>query len=107
MGYYANKTIRPGSPPPLEGETWDYSSHLGGDKYEIARIYSDGGTLTDACPADLRENWEKTKRTLKACLKAFNTSRLSLNENCFYDIVPEYFLFEYLDTKNKITKHVL
>jgi hypothetical protein len=30
-----------------------------------------------------------------------------LEENCLYDAIPEYFLFEYLDAKNKITEHVI
>ena len=107
IGYYANNLIRPEQPLPLEGETWEYSPHLRGDKYEIARIYSQGATLTNVCPEDIKEEWETIKTTLKSCLKAFNTSRLSLDENCFYEVVPEYFLFQYLDTKNKITKHVL
>ena len=107
IGYYANNLIRPEQPLPLEGETWEYSPHLRGDKYEIARIYSQGATLTNVCPEDTKEEWETIKTTLKSCLKAFNTSRLSLDENCFYEVVPEYFLFQYLDTKNKITKHVL
>jgi len=55
----------------------------------------------------MKEEWEKIKKTLKSCLRAFRTSRLSLEENCLYDVIPEYFLFEYLNAKNKITQHVL
>ena len=107
VGYYANNTIVPQSPLPLEGDTWDYSPHLLGKRYEIARIYSQGATITDVCPEDMKEEWEKIKKTLRACLKAFRTSCLSLEENCLYDAVPEYFLFRYLEAKNRITKHVL
>ena len=107
IGIYANSVLKPGTPVPLEGETWDYSPHLLGKDYEIARIYSHGATITDVCPEDLKDGWEKIKKTLKSCLKAFHTSRLSLDENCFYDVVPEYFLYQYLDTKNRITQHVL
>tara|TARA_Y100000296_G_scaffold74532_1_gene93224 strand:+ start:5490 stop:6593 length:1104 start_codon:yes stop_codon:yes gene_type:complete len=91
----------------MEGETWEYSEHLPGKQYEIARIYSHGATLTDVCPPELCEDWEGIKKTLKSCLRAFKTSRLSLDENCFYDVLPEYFLYEYLNTRNKITEHVL
>jgi len=107
IGYYANKIINSGKALPLEGETWEYSQHLRGDRYEIARIYSAGGTITDVCPEDMKEEWEKIKQVLRSCLKAFRTSQLSLDENCFYDVVPEYFLFQYLEAKNKITQHVL
>ena len=107
VGYYANNIIKPGQQLPLEGETWEYSPHLRGAHYEIGRIYSQGATITDVCPEEMKEEWEKIKKTLRACLKAFRTSCLSLEENCLYDAVPEYFLFQYLEAKNRITKHVL
>ena len=78
-----------------------------GKTYELARLYAQGATITDVCPEDMKEDWEKIKKTLKSCLKAFNTSRLSMDENCFYDLVPEYFLYQYLEAKNKITQHVI
>ena len=106
VGYYANNVICPERELPTAGRTWDYSPHLCGHQYEIARIYSHGGTITDACPEDLREDWEKIKKTLKSCLKAFKKAALSLEENCFYDLVPEYFLYQYLEAKNQITQHV-
>ncbi len=107
VGYYANNVIYPDRPLPLKGSTWDYSPHLLGQDYEIARVYSHGATLTDVCPEDMKEEWERIKKMLKSCLKAFNTSALNMQENCFYDLVPEYFLYQYLEAKNKITQHVL
>ena len=107
IGYFANNSINPTKQMPRSGATWEYSTHLPGDHYELARIYSDGATLTEVCPEDLRDSWEEIKKQLRACLKAFKTSQLSLDENCFYDVVPEFFLYQYLEAKNKITKHVL
>ena len=107
VGYYAANGLVMGGDIPSSGETWEHSAHLPGPQYEIGRIYGHGSTLTEACPEDLKAAWEGIKKTLKSCLKAFNTSQLSLEENCFYDVLPEYFLFEYLNTKNKITQHVL
>jgi hypothetical protein len=107
VGYYANNVIYPNHPAPLKGSTWDYSPHLRGVHYEIGRLYAQGATITDVCPEDMKEEWEKIKKTLKSCLKAFSTSRLFMDENCFYDLVPEYFLYQYLEAKNKITEHVL
>ena len=107
IGFYAANVINPTPILPMEGATWEYSQHLPGDHYEIGRIYSQGAALTDVCPADMKADWEEIKKTLKSCLKAFRTSHLSLNENCFYDVLPEYFLYQYLEAKNKITQHVL
>ena len=107
VGYFANNIIKSGEELPLEGETWELSEHLRGTRYEVGRIYSRGSSLTDVCPENLRDEWETIKKTLRACLKSFRTADLLLQENCFYDVVPEYFLYQYLDAKNKITQHVL
>ena len=107
VGYYGDGVIYGATMLPMQGKTWDFSSHLPGAQYEIAQIYTHGRTLTEACPSELKKEWEEIKKTLKSCLKAFHTSRVSLQENCFYDVVPEYFLFRYLDTKTKITKHII
>jgi hypothetical protein len=107
IGYYANSAIRSSEALPASGETWEYSRHLPGPHYELGRIYANGATFTDVCPEDMREHWGEIKKTLKSCLKAFRTSHVSLAENCFYDVLPEYFLYQYLEAKNKITQHVL
>ena len=107
IGYYADNNITTQGELPLAGSTWDYSPHLLGQRYELGRLYSHGAPLTDVCPEDMKEHWEEIKKTLRSCLKAFRTSRLSLDENCFYDVLPEYFLYQYLEAKNRITEHVL
>lgn len=107
VGFYASNIINPTPILPSEGSTWEYSSHLPGNHYELGRIYSHGAALTDVCPEEMKDEWSEIKKTLRACLKSFNTARLSLADNCFYDVLPEYFLYEYLAAKNKITKHVL
>lgn len=107
IGYYADNTLQPHVPLPPDGGTWDYTPHLHGDLYELGRLYSHGAALTDVCPEDMKADWEEIKKTLRSCLKAFRTSHLSLEDNCFYDVIPEFFLYRYLETKNQITQHVL
>jgi len=107
VGYFTNNTIVPGAALPSSGATWEHTPQLLGPRYEVGRIYGHGETLTGVCPAELRKDWDGIKKTLRGCLKAFKTSGVSLEENCFYDLVPEYFLFRYLNMKNKITQHVL
>ena len=107
-GYYTEGMIYSQAPVPVVGTTWDYSSHLHRDGvYDIARFYVEGATLTEACPPELAEQWQVIKDHLAACFRAFNTSRLSLNENCLYDVIPQYFLYEYMETMSKITNHVI
>ena len=96
-GYYANNVIYSETPMPREGRTWDYSPHLSSEgQYEIARIYAGGQTLTEVCPPELATQWQAIKDHVRACLKSFHTAQLSLQQNCFYDVVPQYFLYQYL-----------
>ena len=107
VGYFADNIITSTSQLPESGRTWEYSPHLRGNLYELGRIYSGGATLSEVCPEELLEEWTEIKKTLRSCFKAFNTARVSLHTNCLYDVLPEYFLFRYLNVKNSITDHAL
>ncbi len=107
-GYYTEGMIYSQAPVPMVGTTWDYSPHLhSSGEYDIARLYAEGATLTEMCPPELAQQWQIIKDHLAACFRAFNTSRVSLETNCFYDVVPQYFLYQYMETMSKITSHVV
>ena len=107
VGYFQDQKIHLTREMPATGSTWEYSEQLSGTDYDIARIFAEGATLTDVCPPELMSDWERVKKSLRAYLRAFSTVSLSLEENCFYDAVPEFFLYEFLNIKNKITDHVV
>jgi hypothetical protein len=107
VGYFAQNQLNSTTDLPSEGGTWEYSSHLGDGNYEIAHIYANGASITDVCPEHMKADWEEIKNTLRSCLRAFKTADLSLDDNCFYDVLPEYFLYRYMNAKNEVTKHVL
>ena len=87
--------------------TWEYASFLKDLNVEYAKIYCEGKTLEQACPPELREDYDRIWKRLKAFYKSFITAKVSLNDHCFFDLVPEGFLKEYCVLKNKITQHVL
>ena len=66
-----------------------------------------GKTLDEVCPDHLRPRWEKACSKLRAFMKSFNLASVSLEENCFFDLVPHRFLLEYCYVKNEICKYVL
>jgi hypothetical protein len=43
---------------------------------------------------------------LRAFLRAFSESKINLDKNCFFDLVPERFLKEYCKVRNQITEYV-
>ena len=92
-------------PEDLES-TWSYSAFLKDRDIQYAKLYCGGKTLDIVCPEALRERWEAVSNKLKAFIKSFNTSLVSLNESCFFDLVPNKFLLEYCYTKDMICQHV-
>ncbi len=104
--YHAGElSFKDGLPKDLE-KTWAYSAFLQDRDIEYAKIYCGGNTLDKACPEALRGRWEAVSNKLKAFIKSFGTSRVSLNESCFFDLVPQKFLLEYCYTKDLICQHV-
>ena len=88
-------------------KTWGYSAFLEDHQVEYASLYCMGKELTDMCPEHLIEAWADVSARMRAYLRAFVSSGVSLEENCFFDLVPPRYLMEYCDLKNQITEHVL
>jgi hypothetical protein len=43
---------------------------------------------------------------MRAFISSFMESKISLQQNCIFDLIPERYLKEYYDAKNKISEHV-
>ena len=106
LGYYANSELHFEEIPRAADRTWYYSPALHGKQIEYARIYSGGKTLAEACPENLKSQWGKVINKLQAFFKSFRTSKIKLHENCTFELIPEFFLYELSSVKNEITKHV-
>ena len=87
-------------------KTWNYSSFLGNRPVEYAKLYCGGKDITEVCPEALRDRWQAINNKLMAFYKSFSTAHVSLNENCFYDLVPHKFLLEWCYVKNLVCQHV-
>ena len=87
-------------------KTWNYSSSLKDRDIEYAFLFCGGKTLDEVCAEEVKDDWHKANKTLRSIYRSLVEAKISLNDNCFYDMVPERFLLEYCDIKNKITEHV-
>ena len=103
---YLNGKITEELPDDLS-RTWNYSAFLKDRDIEYAKIYCRGKSLDDVCPAHLKEEWEKISNRMMAYHRSFVEAKISLRQNCFYDLVPERYLLVYYDLRNQITEHVL
>lgn len=108
-GIYADGEIRHELTLPASfNETWSYSSFLSEAKdVEYAQLYCLGASLSEVCPPEHKERWSKVSKKLRAYLKSFAHAKVSLDEHCFFDLVPERFLVELCEAKNDITAYVL
>jgi len=87
--------------------TWKYSESLRDYSHlEFAWLYAGGKSLELVCPDSLRDSWESVSNKLEAYKKSLGIAKVSLAENCIFDIIPKKFLLNYLYFKNEITKSV-
>ena len=87
-------------------KTWSYSAFLEDLDIQYASIYCGGKSLREACPEALKDRLEAVEKRFMSFVKSFTTSRVSLNENCFYDLVPKKFLLEWCYVRDMICEHV-
>mgnify|MGYP003677137191 FL=1 len=106
VGVYYNGTIHKDLPHEID-RTWSYAPYLAGRDIQYANLYFGKNRVGAACPDNLNDRWDVVGDKLKAFLRSFKESRVDLNENCFFDLVPERFLLEFCEMKNKITDYVL
>ena len=109
FGYFAdNKLVFDDLPEGLTG-TWKYTPSAAPftSDLDYAYIISGGQTLGDACPDHMMEEWTAADDKMKAFYRSFISAKVSLTDHCFFDMVPEQFLFQYYGMRNKITEHIL
>jgi hypothetical protein len=105
VGFYKNGKIVKELTEDMQ-HTWNYTSILRGKNINYAHIYCGGKAIDECCPEYLKEEWERVNKKLKAFFNSFLESKVSLTENCIFDLTPERYLKEYYDVKCKITDHV-
>lgn len=106
VAIYADNKLSFNEIPDNLSKTWAYSQYLKGMNVEYANLYCQGKTLDEVCPEHLAKDWKNIKNRLKAFQKSFKTAKVSLEDNCFFELVPQRFLIEFCKVKNKITEHV-
>ena len=86
--------------------TWNYSGFLKGKEVQYAKIYCGGKTLDEICPEHLFPRWEQICVKLRGFVRSFKIADVSLEDHCFFDLVPTRFLLEYCYMKDQICQYV-
>ena len=87
-------------------KTWKYTGSVQDPDVEFAWLYCGGKKLEEVCPEDLKEELSDLQKTFKAYLLSLSIGKISLYDNCFFDLVPSDFLLQFCEVRNKITEHV-
>lgn len=107
VALYQNKELKYNfSPDESLSKTWSYSAFLKGADLQYASLYTEGKSLDECCPEALKDEWLAINNRLKSFINSFIESKVSLKENCFFDLTPKKFLIDYCELKNKICESV-
>lgn len=88
--------------------TWQYAPYLRNyDNLEYVSLYLEGKPIGSVIPEYLQDDWSDISKKVQAFKRSLNISCVNMRENCFFDLVPQRFLIEYCEVRNKILQHVL
>lgn len=72
---------------------------------ECISLYVDD--VKEVLPEYLKEEAEKVKRKREAILKSFRITKVPLNEYCFYENIPDSFIFHMGEIKDEVSRYIL
>lgn len=106
-GIYQNGELHFDKFPKDMSTTWKYATYLKDLQVEYVYLIANGKSIDQICPEHLLNKWKLQKNKLSAFHTSFVESKISLEENCFFDLVPEQFLLELCETKSQILEDYL
>lgn len=106
IGVYTNGALHFDNLPTNLTKTWKYTGSLKDREVEYAWIYADGQSLDEVCPEEIKDEWERLQRKMRAYKKSFDIGKIDFREHCFFDLVPHDFLVEFCEARNQITQDV-
>ncbi len=106
VAVYCEDKLIFGDVPENVSKTWSYSQFLKGKDIDYANLYCEGKSLEEICPESIKPELTRANNMLKAFIRSFVTAKVSLKDNCFFELTPNKFLVEYCKIKNKITQHI-
>jgi hypothetical protein len=86
--------------------TWDYSPTFENKQMELACLYAGTKNIEDACSHEMRERYLLIRSKLRSYMKSFITAQVSLDDNCFFDLVPVSFIHELFSARSAIMKEI-
>jgi hypothetical protein len=74
---------------------------------DYAKLYAGVDDIDDVpLPDHLHHRWQHSTKRMKSFIKSLGKAKVSLDDHCFYDLVPDKFLTDFYEDKTEITKFV-
>lgn len=105
-GIYTNGKLHFNKFPANLDRTWKYHPIFDDGQIQFAHLWCEGKSIDQVCPEELKPQLDLYNKKLDSYFRAFSEAKVDLNDNCFFDLVPERFLLEYCDLKSKIVDSV-
>tara|TARA_Y100000593_G_scaffold88109_1_gene169821 strand:- start:1455 stop:2633 length:1179 start_codon:yes stop_codon:yes gene_type:complete len=106
VGIYANERFIYNRIPETAEYTWGYSDHLRDRHIQYASLWTQGASIGDICPEHLIARWTSAENKIKSHFKSLFITGISLEDICFFDVVPSKQLQHYFQTKNEICEWI-
>tara|TARA_R100001443_G_scaffold57804_1_gene68476 strand:- start:1950 stop:3170 length:1221 start_codon:yes stop_codon:yes gene_type:complete len=109
VGIYTDNNLifDPDHFPDSLSKTWKYAPYLRDLDVDYISLYLEGGKIADNIPEYLQDDWEDVSKKIQAFKRSLSISKVDTFENCFFDLVPQRFLMEFCEVKNKICQHIV
>ena len=106
VGVYADGKLHFDNFPDTLTKTWKHSGSITNKDIVYVGLYTQGLSLEDCCPLELRAELASCQKKFKAYLKSFKIAKINMHDHCVFDLVPHDFLLRFCEVKNQITQHV-
>ncbi len=107
VGYYSDGKIYKEDVGHGFTQTWDSSPNFMSSAVDYAKIYAGVDSIDDVpLPDHLHHRWQHPNKRMKSFIKSLGKAKVSLDDHCFYDLVPDKFLTDFYEDKTEITKFV-
>ena len=106
-GYYSDGKIYKEDVGRDFTQTWDASPNFISSNVEYAKLYACVDSIDDVpLPDHLHTEWQYSTKRMKAFINSLRKAKVSLDDHCFYDLVPDKFLTDFYENKTQITDFV-
>ncbi len=107
IGFYKDGCVSYENPDDSCTRTWKYSPSLSNrEDVGYANLLCLGRTLDQVCPDYLKDQWSAVSGKIAAFSRSIATSKIDVNDHCIFDLIPESHVANFLEIRNRITKHV-